>query len=516
MRQPNYYLILQKINSKSWSSFLFWYGLFFGLSILVRLPHFLSRVFWFDGDEAIVGIMAQDLLAGKNFALYFYGQGYGLTIFESLSVAIWIKILGTGIWALRLGGLTLYAFGIYFLFKGLKARGRSELFSFLFALAIICFPSWMLWGAMVRGGYVTALAASFFLFYLISRKIYSWKNILMISILLTIVFDSHNLLLFTLAPLLLRDWILNKGSWLRLLVGFGIALAFYFLLHSTVVDNGHMYTPWVDYTVAEFPERLSWYFNGFLHSYGGFYYLGYLFTIPIWWKYLMMISLVIISILTLRLFVVSYSKDKLFLFAWIIGLLSIIGVCAIAVGYSARYLISFFTGFIFLFAFYDGIFVSNKYVKNMSVLVLLIFMIGIGIGSKQPRDWYESNAHCMKAIDALHKQVVKNKIKAVFVTDELKQWQWNYLYGKDIPANPFGYQERINSYLNAADSIYRNEPGKTAIIGNWGVFLNMDSIPQFNETRIPVETKYFIQPVMTSRYHDMGYKARGLTYSMDK
>lgn len=508
--------LLEKVNSRSWTSFLFWYLSFFLLSILVRLPHFLSRVFWFDGDEAIVGIMAQDLLAGENFSLYFYGQDYGLTIFESLSVAFWIKILGSGIWALRLGGLTIFTFGIYFLFKGLITRGKTKFHAFLFAMAILCSPTWMIWGALVRGGYVTAFAASFLLFYLISLKNFSWKNVILIAVSLTVIFDSHNLMLFVLAPLLLRDWIANKGSWFKFLIGLFVSIGLYFILHSLVMKQGFMYTPWMDYTMTEFIGRWEKYINGFIHSFGGFYYLGDLFVIPSWWRWLMITALLLMLFLTIRLFVKVNLKDRVFISLWFFGILGLFFICAFPVGYSARYLISVFTGFIFLFAFFDSFFSTSVWNSGIAIVLLMIFLAGIGVGSKQERDWYVSNENCMEAFESLHQEAVNHNVKAVFVTDVMKQWQWNFLYGNEIPANPFGYEERINRFLLAADSIYRKSPESTAIIGNWGIFMRLDTIPSFNETLIQIKSKHFIQPDMKAIYHELGYKNRGMEYNEKK
>jgi hypothetical protein len=312
--------------------------------------------------------------------------------------------------------------------------------------------------------------------------------------------------------LLLRDWLINKGSILKLITGLVFAGIVYYLLHLTVVENSFMYTPWMDYTWSEFPNRWKWYIDGFVHSFGGFYYLGYLFQIPTWWKWLMILSLIIMLVLTIVLFVKSNKKDRIYFTLWLIGLLGIFFVCAFPYGYSARYLISFFTGFIFLFAFYDKSLSSSKWVSGISILLLLIFTGGIGVGSKQSRDWYETNTNCVEAMEDLHKEVVKHKLKAVFVTVDLIQWQWNYLYGKEIPANFFAYENRVDSYWKAADSIYQVDPESTGIIGNWGIFLGIDLVPGFNDTRQLVHEKYFIQPNMTKEFHDQGYLEHGGEY----
>jgi hypothetical protein len=54
-----------------------------------------------DGDEAMVGIQAENILRGERpFPLYFYGQAY-MGSLEAYLVAILFKIVGPSVWALR-------------------------------------------------------------------------------------------------------------------------------------------------------------------------------------------------------------------------------------------------------------------------------------------------------------------------------------------------------------------------------------------------------------------------------
>ena len=54
-----------------------------------------------DGDEAMVGIQAENILRGERpFPLYFYGQAY-MGSLEAYLVAILFKIAGPSVWMLR-------------------------------------------------------------------------------------------------------------------------------------------------------------------------------------------------------------------------------------------------------------------------------------------------------------------------------------------------------------------------------------------------------------------------------
>ncbi|MEZ5283502.1 MAG: hypothetical protein R2712_01585 [Vicinamibacterales bacterium] len=48
-----------------------------------RLPQLLSPHLFLDGDEAVIGLMARHVADGRALPLFFYGQNYGLALFEA-------------------------------------------------------------------------------------------------------------------------------------------------------------------------------------------------------------------------------------------------------------------------------------------------------------------------------------------------------------------------------------------------------------------------------------------------
>jgi hypothetical protein len=508
--------VLHSFNNRPVLSFLFWYGIFFSVSIIVRLPHFLSNVFWFDGDEALIGIMAQDMLDGKRFSLYFYGQTYGLSIFETTAVAFWIKLLGVGIWPLRLGALSIFALGISFFRLILKKQGKTEFFAFLFCLAILCFPAWSIWGSLVRGGYVTGFAASSALLYLISLNKSSWKFLTLFTILFTIIFDSHNLFLFPLFPFILMYWKRNEVGWTKALYSIAFATVLYLLLHSTIQLEHFQHQPKLNFNWTEYPQIWQRYFSGFFHSFGNFFILGHLFKIPDWWFYSMVLALLIISVLVIQTICRSEKVNKQLILIWLGCQLAILVFCVLPVEYGPRYLISFFTGFIFLFAYLSKNLFDPAWVRVLSIILVFVFVIGMFVGPKQGRDRYEEDVNCMQSLISLHQEVKKHRIKAVFTTDFFLFWQWNYMYGKDIPANCFIYHHRMDRFLNAADSVYQSNPESTAIAGNFGLYNYLDTIQDFNSSIIQVGKKFYLQPKMKKSFHDLGYLGMGEAYDPKK
>jgi hypothetical protein len=504
--------MLKAFLSNRITNWVFWFLVFFALSIIVRLPHFLSNSFWFDGDEAIVGIMAQDLLAGKSFPLYFYGQAYGLSIFEVGSVAFWIKLIGSGIWALRLGGLMLFALGATFVFKGLIARQQTLVVAFLITIAIICFPPWILWAGMVRGGYVTAFLAISALFCLSAELKMRFAYFALFGFILAVAFESHVFLLLPILPLLLKEFIDKKGNIKGLIFILSFAAAFVFLLRKLNFQQNYWGSPGLSLEFSMFPERFMIYVKGILNSFSGFYYYTADQAIPVWWSILLVLVLGLIAALIIKLFFSNTKRQKLFVLLSLMATVLIFFIALSMKSYTPRYLLSVYTAWFFIFLFFVREALQVPLIRNLAIGILSLFIIGLFAGSKLKRDWYESTENRQEEFHVLYQKVKTENFKSVFVCDNLMQWQWNYLYGQEIPANGFRSLERTMPFTIAVDSIYRANPKQTAIIGYWGIFYGIDYLPGFNDTRYQVERDYFIQPVVTKEFHDFGYKQMGEEY----
>jgi hypothetical protein len=180
--------------------------------------------------------------------------------------------------------------------------------------------------------------------------------------------------------------------------------------------------------------------------------------------------------------------------------------------YTPRYLLSIFTAWFFIFLFFIHEAVKIGLIKRLTFGIGIIFCLGIFAGNNLKRDWYDSVENRQKEFHSLYQEVKKREIKAVFVCDNLMQWQWNFLFGKEIPANGFRSTERTMQFTIAVDSIYRKNPKQTAIIGYWGIFYGIDHLPGFNDTREQIIADYFIQPVVTKEFHDYGYQQMGEIY----
>jgi len=142
---------------RSGPSVLFLAGV--GLILVTRLPQFLGGNLVPDGDEAIVGLMAKHMSEGRGFPLFFYGQRYGLSLFEAGSAAIFFTIFGVSTWGLKAATLLLWSVG----WAGHVAAAQRWLgrrAAVVCGLLLTFCPAWFAWSMKARGGYVTAFALS--------------------------------------------------------------------------------------------------------------------------------------------------------------------------------------------------------------------------------------------------------------------------------------------------------------------------------------------------------------------
>src|SRR6185437_16953965 len=131
-----------------------------------RAPLITSNYFVADGDEAIIGLMAKEIVDKGDFKIYFWGQQYGLAVVETSTGALAFKVFGMNVYSLKLAMLALWTMGVLLLFAGVKNLSGWNVAA-IFALLLIAFPAWGLWSMKARGGYITAFVFSAFTGWLI-------------------------------------------------------------------------------------------------------------------------------------------------------------------------------------------------------------------------------------------------------------------------------------------------------------------------------------------------------------
>lgn len=495
-----------KLQIKNIVSFGFTVGVILCSCILVRLPHFLSNDFFFDGDEGIVGIMAQDFLLCKGLPLYFYGQNYGFSSVEVLSTAFFIKILGTGIWALRLGGLLLFSIGLTFIWKTFELRKIAKSVSIICVLLLIMSPTWFLWGGMVRGGYVTAFMCFGILFHITQTKQFNWKWAIISAFISAIAYTSQPLIFVPMLPFLI-NWMLPIRANFKKIFGF-VLLSF--LAVYTIYHFGKSETVWSapisTFFDAQQFDNLKIQAQGTIYGYSNFFFFTMNIPISSWWFVLLYVSLGLIALYIFLFYINSQTKDKK-LVALMIGclLLSIFLVSTVSM-YSPRYWLGFFTGILFLFLY--GILHGDFIKKRIHFLLSITLIYGMGLIAAQQmkRDWYYVNVNEMDAITTLYNEVKSRKIEAVFVSDPVLQWKWNYLFGREIPGTFFSKNERTNEFKDNVFEKYNSVPQKTAIIGLHKFYNGLEEFETFTKHCDQVATKYYIMDRVEKQFIETSMK----------
>jgi len=480
-----------KLALKNTASFSLTILIVFLVSVLVRLPHFLSQDFFFDGDEGLLGIMAQDFLKGKGLPLYFYGQNYGFSSLEVISTAFFIKLFGTGIWALRLGGLLIFSVGVAFVWKTFCEMKMSKLLSVTVVILLLVAPTWYLWAAMVRGGYVTAFMCFGILFYISQIKELSWKWIVIAAIISLITYESQPLLFIPILPFL-ANWMMPFKMNLIKIIGFGfIATLLFALFHYFGSTEDVWSAPRAAFFDFQQIKNLYNQSAGIIYGYSNFFFFTMDVTIPIWWFILLLVSLLIIFIMLIRFYSNSSSVHKRVLIWMVICLVLTVFLISAVSLYTPRYWLGFFTGILFLFL-YSILHGSHKSKIVMTYGLAVIYCFGLFSVKDMRRDWYYVDVNEMDALTTLYDEVNARKIKAVFITDPVIQWKWNYLFGQSIPGTFFSYTERTDEFHDLAFVELNVHPENTAVIGLFGNYMGLDELEEFKRETEQIAIKYYI------------------------
>jgi len=125
-------------------------------AMLARWPFIAVGQTLLNPDEAIVGLMAQDIAAGERLPIYFYGQRY-MGALEAYIVAAVAPFFANHVQALRFGPALVFA-----AFVALQAMMLTRWFGRRAAvagalLAIATSPMLMHWSISARGGYIEIL-----------------------------------------------------------------------------------------------------------------------------------------------------------------------------------------------------------------------------------------------------------------------------------------------------------------------------------------------------------------------
>jgi len=246
-----------------------------------RIPLLFPDRMILDGDEALMGLMSIREIELGEMPWFFWGQQYGFTFIEVNAISFFHLLLGYNDLAVKLAMLSLWLLGIAGLFLFLKEKTSAPV-AFAALLLVSIHPVWFFWSLKARGGYLTALCASSWVFYFAQHKrIAPWLKGLLAGILLAIVYHAMKLWFPSTFLVLLAILLQEKKRIPIGLITLGIFTVTFVGLHQLALLNPDYWNPEVA-KLSLWKKNLSLSFYRLKIFFEGNNFLGDIYPIKNW------------------------------------------------------------------------------------------------------------------------------------------------------------------------------------------------------------------------------------------
>lgn len=464
----------------------------FVLVVLARLPYLLSDHVYFDGDEAMLGIMGRDLITGQNIPFYFYGQQYGFSFFEALSAGFFILFLGSTVWSLKFGGMLLFSLGIQRLLKVLRVNQVSTLTFLLTAFILVAFPTWVVWGTKLRGGYITAFVTTAFITELLfNRDSWARNTWIMVGVLSAITAVAQPFFILPIAFLMLKKAFESQKS--DLLIGIISGTISLVILRALAYLNPDYWNTPMD-THFNLDSLTRYFGENFLSNFTGFFAFTDYYEVPQPVILGAVVFLATLAIWVVYQLIVSKSSSKQAIALLLLGTLSTVLVLPFFPLEGGRYQLPFFTGILLLIlALAISKSSSLKHIQNGLLIVCLGSLIPtLAHFDKYVSYWLEREEPDMKRLTELMEVLEERDLRYGFVSEWQLIWQLNYL-GNDEMA--FRYQtidERVPRFVENANACYLDPNCKTVLTGGVWPLHDMQTVPGWNDSIEKINARYYV------------------------
>lgn len=438
----------------------------FVLVLIARLPYLLSDHSFFDGDEAMIGIMAMDLLSLRELPIYFYGQQYGFSFFEVVSAAVFIPFFGNGLLSLKLGGILLFSLGISRILRLLRKRNLPVISFILLALTLALFPAWQVWATKLRGGYITAFVVLCFMAeHLFTSENWSRKQLIFIAISSVIIVLAQPFFLLVVLPQVVRKLFGSK------ILDVGIAGIIGLVVFAILRYPAHLNIQTFDpsaFGYFHWKHLNTFFIEGFWASATGFFTYSTIMDVPAAVKIGAMAFVLSVAILLAYLLFVGSKSDKITVLLMLLGM----GISVIPVTFSlggCRYLIPFQTGIFFLAVFIAlRLEVAASWKKSLT----LICAIGVLIPTTTGYDQLENHPLTkdrkdLSTLTEVTEELKKQNFKHGFVVDWQVAWQLNYLCYDEIDFRFINNIDRVQRMVHSANECYFEDDCALAVVGTY-------------------------------------------------
>ncbi len=438
--------------------------LLLALALLSRLPQWLSPDLLLDGDEAVLGVMAQQLAAGGPWPVYFYGQHYGLSLFEAAAGALMFGLLGVNALALKAAMGLLWTGGLLAYHRAFRAvLPAAPGHALLLAVTLCLSPAWAVWSMKARGGYLTAFTLSGLLCWLLLARapLSGSARPLLAGALFATIGAAQALWLPGLVPIVLWAWWRGRegGAALAFIAGAGLCYGAWTLAAGAPTPAiwsppGGMVPANLLAAGMALPSRL-------LDHLCGAYYLHRVLPCPSGGGVAaqIMAGLVAFSGLSAGLALWRRQASPLVL-ALVAGCVATLLATLAVAAYGPRYLLPFTALFLLLLAaqWQDG--GRRRWLQG----ALLACCVGGALGLWQFRS-FSFQPGGAAAVHALVEALDARGVRAVFSHDGLLQWQIAFYSGSRIVARSTAAEDRYPPYVTAANALLRDSPAAVAEVG---------------------------------------------------
>ena len=496
---PGTFMSESKFMLESKKSYIVLFATLMILAVLARLPQLVGGNLLPDGDESIVGLMAKHIYDGRATSIYFYGQKYGLAIFESVTAAIFFTFFGISGLTLKVAMLFMWLTGLFFLILAvLRFKGPSA--SLVTGFILIIIPSWAAWSMKARGGYMTAFVFSNLTIWLISilwstpKKIYkslwiTWLNyriVFGVGILLGIVMLSQPIWLIATFPFLLLLLTRKNCYWDYIAILVGILLVIVVLFLPGMGERSAYWSPAV-FKDPQLLKSLALLKTRLITALSGSFFLRQAVKISSYTSWLALLSFFTL-ILIVPFAIYRFIKERKFS-AFTASCLGIILVIVTTLfmnnnNFGFRYLLPV-SG---LLSMAIGLMPTQKMCSlsslsysrlnfshgHLSWGLLLILLFTLATFSyfsffSFHRLTYDGRAKSLEQtetemLNQLLNRLKANNIKFVYCTHPMFQWNINFLSKESIIARWVHPSDRVSVYPQLVDQAFRDgEP--VAVVG---------------------------------------------------
>lgn len=423
------------------------------ISVISRIPLLFPDRMILDGDEALMGLMSIHQLELGETPWFFWGQRYGFSLIEVSSISLFHQILGYSDLSVKTAMLFLWLVALSGLFMFLKEK-LSARWAFAVVLLFALHPVWFYWSIKARGGYLTALACSGWLFYLASKQsIPLWIRGTGIGILLALIFHAMKLWfpssVLVVFALLYQQ---NKKLPLATFAFGGFLISFIFMYFQSL--------NYPDYWNPKVLDASMWKRNLLLaehrlqHFFEGNYFLGDIHPIKNW-TYIAWLAVKWLLLASFALAILQWKdrKDKVAHLLYFVAAFGPLGVLILTNPFfSPRYLLPAPFFIFFWCAFQWNRLRYTGLLKAIGLSAALIFLAGSW--QLTQTDYFHKRVQERSDKMELSKKLVEDGYHYVLCNTGETHWQLMYYSRGRLICSGIHPHDRLQQFPNAVREAY--------------------------------------------------------------